>query len=157
MHSILCLYALALTCACPAMDPPSTPLAPLTISRTLAATSQYAGTLHVSVRNDRDEGQDVLYAETLPWLLTLYLHTLSVEIDGTPARVYFTARIQSCAFADVSHGPLYSRRVHPTNLCPYSSLPPNTPPSLPPPPATRDSVPAHARHQSIPEVHRPYA
>lgn len=67
-----------------ALDTPAEPLAPLAVSRAITTTSQADGTLHVSVTNNADTETRVLYAETLPWLVTLYLHTLSVTVNGVP-------------------------------------------------------------------------
>jgi phosphatidylinositol glycan class T len=62
------------------------PLAPLTVDQVMTTVDQTRGVLHVSVRNN-DNTQDgrehmVVYAETLPWLVELYMHTLEVRVDG---------------------------------------------------------------------------
>jgi phosphatidylinositol glycan class T len=61
------------------------PLAPLSVDRVLTTADQTRGTLHVSVSNPGPAPLDVLYAETLPALLTPYLHTLAVSLNGAPA------------------------------------------------------------------------
>jgi hypothetical protein len=68
------------------------PLAPLTIDRSLRGDSQIRGLLHVSVRNnDLFHARDVLYAETLPPLVTLYLHTLEVYINGRRSGTFLSS------------------------------------------------------------------
>jgi hypothetical protein len=63
------------------------PLAPLSVDRVITTVDQTRGVLHVSVRNnDRERERMVIYAETMPWLVELYMHTLEVRVDGVKDR-----------------------------------------------------------------------
>jgi phosphatidylinositol glycan class T len=59
-------------------------LSPLSVNRIITTPDQSRGTLHISVINNEMHVLDVLYTETLPPLVTLYLHTRAVTVDGTP-------------------------------------------------------------------------
>ncbi|KAJ7052573.1 GPI transamidase component PIG-T [Mycena amicta] len=55
---------------------------PLSIRRTLNGHTQDNGELSVLIRNDEEHSVDVAYLETLPWIIQLYLHTLTLHVDG---------------------------------------------------------------------------
>ena len=52
------------------------------ISRTLVEKTQSRGKLTVSIKNNRPDDLQLLYVETMPWLITFYLHTLDLRLDG---------------------------------------------------------------------------
>jgi GPI-anchor transamidase subunit T len=55
---------------------------PVRISRKLTTSSQAHGMLSIALQNVLDEEVQLLYAETMPWLVTFYMHTLKVSFDG---------------------------------------------------------------------------
>ncbi|KAF8184185.1 GPI transamidase component PIG-T [Pholiota molesta] len=55
---------------------------PFSVKRTLTGSSQAFGRLSVVITNHQTEAINVLYLETMPWLLQFYLHTLEARIDG---------------------------------------------------------------------------
>ncbi|KAI0031989.1 GPI transamidase component PIG-T [Vararia minispora EC-137] len=61
------------------LDLTSTPISAISVDRTLKGASQTHGDLALVLRNNLHTPQRVLYLETLPWYIELYLHTLSVE------------------------------------------------------------------------------
>jgi phosphatidylinositol glycan class T len=60
---------------------------PFSVKRTLTGSSQAFGRLSVVITNHRTEAINVLYLETMPWLLQFYLHTLEARIDGVVERM----------------------------------------------------------------------
>ncbi|KAN0084548.1 GPI transamidase component PIG-T [Tylopilus felleus] len=64
--------------------PPPPPQTPLSIKRTLYGSSQTHGVLSVSLYNNDHNPITVGYLETLPALVTLWMHTMKVDIDGIP-------------------------------------------------------------------------
>ncbi|KAJ7479624.1 GPI transamidase component GPI16 [Mycena latifolia] len=58
--------------------------APLSIRRTLQGSTQDYGTLAVSITNAGPTAMRAAYLETMPWIVTFYLHTLDLHVDGTP-------------------------------------------------------------------------
>ncbi|KAJ7590211.1 GPI transamidase component PIG-T [Mycena floridula] len=64
------------------LTPPDPPLTHLIIQRTLTGSSQDRGKLNVVIRNNDKEVGQVLYLETMPWLLQFYLHTMQVSVDN---------------------------------------------------------------------------
>ncbi|KAF8549084.1 Gpi16 subunit, GPI transamidase component [Imleria badia] len=64
--------------------PPPAPQTPLSIKRTLYGSSQTRGVLSVSLSNNGHVPITVGYLETLPALVTLWMHTLKVVVEGTP-------------------------------------------------------------------------
>ncbi|KAL5501912.1 GPI16 [Sanghuangporus vaninii] len=58
------------------------PLTEFEISRTFVGTTQSSGKLTVSIQNNRADDLQILYVETMPWLVTFYLHTLDLRVDG---------------------------------------------------------------------------
>ncbi|KAN0101365.1 GPI transamidase component PIG-T [Tylopilus felleus] len=64
--------------------PPPPPQTPLSIKRTLYGSSQTHGVLSVSLSNNDHVPITVGYLETLPALVTLWMHTMKVDIDNIP-------------------------------------------------------------------------
>lgn len=62
--------------------PPSTPATPLSVKRTIHGTTQTRGVLSVSVTNNSPQEISAGYLEMMPALLTLWMHTLKVEINS---------------------------------------------------------------------------
>ena len=58
------------------------PLTDIEVSRTLTGSSQTRGRLNVWIRNTRTSDLLVLYVETMPWLVSLQLHTMVFSVDG---------------------------------------------------------------------------
>ncbi|KAF7376396.1 GPI transamidase component GPI16 [Mycena sanguinolenta] len=58
--------------------------APLSVRRMLRGAAQSHGTLAVSITNPGSAAVRVVYLETLPWIVHLYLHTLELSVDGIP-------------------------------------------------------------------------
>ncbi|KAJ7686941.1 Gpi16 subunit GPI transamidase component [Mycena rosella] len=56
--------------------------APLSIRRTLLGPTQDYGTLAVSITNAGPAAVRAAYLETMPWIVTFYLHTLVLRVDG---------------------------------------------------------------------------
>ncbi|KAJ6498884.1 GPI transamidase component PIG-T [Mycena sanguinolenta] len=57
---------------------------PLSVRRMLRGVAQSHGTLAVSIMNPSSAAVRVVYLETLPWIVHLYLHTLELVVDGVP-------------------------------------------------------------------------
>ncbi|EIW78363.1 Gpi16 subunit GPI transamidase component [Coniophora puteana RWD-64-598 SS2] len=87
----------------PTARPPS--LSPLTVRRALHGTSQAHGALAVSVTNNLDTPVRVGYLETLPALVTLWLHTLTVTLDGD-------ARPRNDLLTDLTYQPPLPHGAH---------------------------------------------
>ncbi|KAN0084557.1 GPI transamidase component PIG-T, partial [Tylopilus felleus] len=64
--------------------PPPPPQTPLSIKCTLYGSSQTRGMLSVSLSNNDHNPITVGYLETLPALVTFWMHTMKVDIDGIP-------------------------------------------------------------------------
>ncbi|KAG1760760.1 GPI transamidase component PIG-T [Suillus occidentalis] len=62
--------------------PPLTPVTPLSVKRTIHGTTQTRGVLSVSVINNSPQEISAGYLEMMPALLTLWMHTLKVEINS---------------------------------------------------------------------------
>ncbi|KAF9465783.1 GPI transamidase component PIG-T [Collybia nuda] len=58
------------------------PITPFSVQRTLRGSSQAHGQLSVIVKNHQNSTQQVVYLETMPWLVQFYLHTLEIRVDG---------------------------------------------------------------------------
>ncbi|KAF7361641.1 GPI transamidase component GPI16 [Mycena venus] len=58
--------------------------APLSVRRMLRGSAQDHGALAVSIANADPSPVRVVYLETLPWIVHLYLHTLELTVDGVP-------------------------------------------------------------------------
>lgn len=50
----------------------------------LRGSAQDHGALAISITNPGSAAVRVVYLETLPWIVYLYLHTLELTIDGVP-------------------------------------------------------------------------
>ncbi|KAG6872379.1 hypothetical protein C0995_010193 [Termitomyces sp. Mi166 len=59
-----------------------TPLISLSVQRTLRGSSQAHGQLYVKLTNHQAESLRVVYLETIPWLIQLFLHTMKIHING---------------------------------------------------------------------------
>ena len=70
--------------------PPPPPQTPLSIKRTLYGSSQTHGVLSVSLYNNDHNPITVGYLETLPALVTLWMHTMKVDIDGIPRGTFLS-------------------------------------------------------------------
>lgn len=57
-------------------------LTSLSVQRTLKEASQLNGQLSISLTNNDDTNLDVLYLETMPWIVQFYLHTLVPRVNG---------------------------------------------------------------------------
>lgn len=62
--------------------PPLAPRTPLSIKRTLYGSSQTRGVLFVSLSNNDHVPITVGYLETLPALVTPWMHTMKVDVDA---------------------------------------------------------------------------
>ncbi|KAF9225931.1 Gpi16 subunit, GPI transamidase component [Gyrodon lividus] len=62
--------------------PPLDPLTPLSIKRTLHGSSQTHGVLSMTLSNNEHDDITVGYLETLPVLVTLWMHTMKVQVSG---------------------------------------------------------------------------
>lgn len=62
--------------------PSPAPQTPLSIKRTLYGSSQTRGVLFVSLSNNDHAPMTVGYLETLPALVTLWMHTMKVDVGG---------------------------------------------------------------------------
>lgn len=45
---------------------------------------QERGGLSIEIHNNNWEQIDIMYMDTLPWYLKLYLHTFNLELNGEP-------------------------------------------------------------------------
>ena len=58
---------------------------PISVKRTLKGSSQAWGQLEAVITNRSPVMVQVIYVETMPWLLQFYLHTLEARVNGTMA------------------------------------------------------------------------
>ncbi|KAJ7076037.1 Gpi16 subunit GPI transamidase component [Mycena belliarum] len=58
------------------------PEAALSIQRSLHGASQAHGTVAVAIANAGPDTVRAAYLETMPWIVTFYLHTLELRVDG---------------------------------------------------------------------------
>ncbi|KIY72968.1 GPI transamidase component GPI16 [Cylindrobasidium torrendii FP15055 ss-10] len=56
---------------------------PISFRRMLHGNSQDRGQLVVTLDNHLDNAIDILYLETMPWMVQFYLHTMTVEHNGS--------------------------------------------------------------------------
>lgn len=61
---------------------PQSPLTPLSIKRTLYGSSQTHGLLSLALTNNEHYDLTVGYFENLPALVTLWAHTIAIEVNG---------------------------------------------------------------------------
>lgn len=54
---------------------------PISVRRVLTG-GQTHGSLSVDVKNNGNQTREVLWLETMPWFMNLYIHSLDVLIDG---------------------------------------------------------------------------
>lgn len=66
---------------------------PLLVSRSLTGYSQDRGGMRVTLHNPKDEDLSVVYFESLPWFMRIYLHTLQVSGNGTIENRFFKPAI----------------------------------------------------------------
>ncbi|KIJ61828.1 hypothetical protein HYDPIDRAFT_176808 [Hydnomerulius pinastri MD-312] len=62
--------------------PPFVPLTPLSVKRTLHGSSQTHGVLFVALSNNENHDITTGYLETLPALVTLWMHTMKIEVGA---------------------------------------------------------------------------
>ena len=55
---------------------------PISVKRTLRGSSQAWGQLEAVITNQSPVMVQVIYVETMPWLLQFYLHTLEARVNG---------------------------------------------------------------------------
>lgn len=76
-----------------ALDLTATTLSAYLVDRSMKGSSQTTGELALSIRNNLQVERRVLWLETLPWHVELYLHTLHVICaDGRPCGTYLSHR-----------------------------------------------------------------
>jgi len=56
---------------------------PISVKRSLRGSSQAWGQLEAVITNQSPVMVQVIYVETMPWLLQFYLHTLEARVNGT--------------------------------------------------------------------------
>ena len=56
---------------------------PISVKRTLRSSSQAWGQLEAVITNRSPVVVQVIYVETMPWLLQFYLHTLEARVNDT--------------------------------------------------------------------------
>jgi phosphatidylinositol glycan class T len=100
--------------------PPLTPVTPLSVKRTIHGTTQTRGVLSVFVTNNSPQEISAGYLEMMPALLTLWMHTLKVEIN---------AQIRNDLLSGLKYHPpsLQSNdRLSPSMLQAVLTIPPQT-------------------------------
>ena len=55
---------------------------PISVERVLRGSSQARGQLEAVIANQSPVMVQVIYVETMPWLLQFYLHTLEARVNG---------------------------------------------------------------------------
>lgn len=66
---------------------------PLLVSRSLTGYSQDRGGMRVTLHNPQDKDVSLVYFESLPWFMRIYLHTLQVSGNGTIENQFFKPAI----------------------------------------------------------------
>ncbi|KAK0477295.1 Gpi16 subunit GPI transamidase component [Armillaria novae-zelandiae] len=65
-----------------ALDSPEIATMPISVRRTLRGASQDRGQLSLVIKNNAPSSLQVLYLETMPWIVQFYLHTMHVSSDA---------------------------------------------------------------------------
>ncbi|KAG6811243.1 hypothetical protein H0H92_008413 [Tricholoma furcatifolium] len=108
------------------------PLIPLSVQRTLRGSSQARGQLSVVLTNHGAETLNIVYLETMPWLIQFFLHTLNIHIDGvrngmcyseTASLPYIQYWLIDLAMSEVTYIPAVPRARPATFQC-VLSIPP---------------------------------
>ncbi|KAG2128702.1 Gpi16 subunit GPI transamidase component [Suillus clintonianus] len=100
--------------------PPLLSLTPLSVKRTIHGTTQTRGVLSVSVTNNSPQEVSAGYLEMMPALLTLWMHTLKVEINS---------QIRSDLLSGLKYhppSPQSSGRLSPSMLQAVLTIPPKS-------------------------------
>ncbi|KAG1876300.1 GPI transamidase component PIG-T [Suillus subluteus] len=100
--------------------PPLIPVTPLSVKRTIHGTTQTRGVLSVSVTNNSPQEISAGYLEMMPALLTLWMHTLKVEINS---------QIRSDLLSGLKYhppSPQSNDRLSPSMLQAVLTIPPKT-------------------------------
>ncbi|EJD37488.1 Gpi16 subunit, GPI transamidase component [Auricularia subglabra TFB-10046 SS5] len=87
----------------------------VSIKRTMTGSAQYSGGLLIQLSNAQNDTLRVAYLETLPWFVTLYLHTLDIRLGSTK---------RPDLLESLSYTPPSERTRTPTTLEPVLRLPP---------------------------------
>ncbi|KAJ3843884.1 GPI transamidase component PIG-T [Lentinula raphanica] len=66
------------------LSQPNPPLVPFSVRRNLLGATQDRGQLSIVVTNNQQDTLQLLYLETMPWIVQLYLHTIRVHSDDVP-------------------------------------------------------------------------
>lgn len=72
---------------------------PISVKRVLRGSSQAWGQLEAVITNKSPVMVQVIYVETMPWLLQFYLHTLEARVNGIKTGLsifYLTLGPQFC-------------------------------------------------------------
>ncbi|EAU80935.2 GPI transamidase component GPI16 [Coprinopsis cinerea okayama7 len=92
------------------------PQTSLSVQRTLKERSQLNGQLSVSLTNHDETTLEVLYLETMPWIVQFYLHTLVPRVNGV---------VQNEAVSNISYIPAIPHS-RPTTFQAVLTIPPKS-------------------------------
>ncbi|KAJ3998557.1 GPI transamidase component PIG-T [Lentinula boryana] len=67
-----------------ALSPPDPALVPFSVTRNLLGPTQDRGELSIVLTNNQQDTLQLLYLETMPWIVQFYLHTIRVHSDNVP-------------------------------------------------------------------------
>ncbi|KAE9400530.1 Gpi16 subunit, GPI transamidase component [Gymnopus androsaceus JB14] len=67
------------------LSKPTEALLPFSVRRSLFGSTQDRGQLSIVVTNNQNETLQMLYLETMPWIVQFYLHTIRVHSDDIPS------------------------------------------------------------------------
>ncbi|KXN82279.1 GPI transamidase component PIG-T [Leucoagaricus sp. SymC.cos] len=89
---------------------------PVSVTRTLRGFTQANGILSLVLRNHKQEPQQLIYLETMPWFIQFYLHTLQARVEG---------RIRDDIVSDITYT-MAVPHSRPTTFQAMLSLPPKS-------------------------------
>lgn len=64
-----------------ALSKPNPALVPFSVRRNLLGSTQDRGQLSIVLTNNEQDVLQLLYLETMPWIIQFYLHTIRVHAD----------------------------------------------------------------------------
>lgn len=97
---------------------------PIYASRSLSGYSQDSGGFRIDIFNPTDEDLDVVIFETFPWFVKLYLHTLSIAVNGT-TMYDISDNVINSVINEIIYNPAVDRKS-PSHLELMTKIPANT-------------------------------
>ena len=97
---------------------------PIYASRSLSGYSQDSGGFRIDIFNPTNDDLDVVVFETFPWFVKLYLHTLSITVNGTTT-YDISDNVINSVVNEIIYNPAVDRKS-PSHLELMTKIPANT-------------------------------